>query len=274
MRFLTAVASLLLFGVSLIRAQAPSAPPAAAKDTVMVVGMSPASFVDGVETEVEVKVAFELDAQPEGVIEIGANTLTARGFSSFASQRVVRGSDIVTLRGKFTPRFWTANIVPRLSAMLVVPGEELTQRKVMASDNKAITVTLRPNPSETYAVNPNPSVVREDGLRIKSITPDRFVEGQPVIVEVVVSYELVSREAGEINLGFSQGRANAYSSSVKQQVSAGQGEIVIRGRVVPKRTGNLPFMKIHVNMAEFPRRPRFTPLASDAETVEVSPGGS
>jgi len=52
-------------------------------------------------------------------------------------------------------------------------------------------------------------------------------------------------------------------------VQAGQGDVVLRGRLMPKRTGQLPFMKVQVNLLETPRRPRSSPLASDGETLEV-----
>lgn len=84
-----------------------------------------------------------------------------------------------------------------------------------------------------------------------------------------MSYELLSREEAELNLGFSQGRPNSYSSTGKLNVKAGKGEVVLHGRVVPKHTGNLPFAKVHVTMTEFPKRSRSAPLASDSDLVEV-----
>lgn len=235
----------------------------------MIVGVMPATLTDGVETDVEVTVAYELDAQAEALLEIGSNSLSPRGFSPFGSQRITKGAGTITVRGKLTPRFWTNNIVPKISAFLVVPGDQVTQRKVAASDQVAIAVALRPGAAESQPVNPNPSIVYEDGLRIKSVNPVHFVAGQAADVEVVVSYELLSRETGEVSLLCTQGRPNGYVLLTKQQVSAGKGEVVLRGRVQAQRTGSLPFMKIQVNMSEFPRRPRTSMLGSDSETVEV-----
>ena len=246
-----------------------SPPPPEAKELVFIVAVSPTSFVDGVQTEVEVTVAYDLQAKPEALIEIGSNTTRPHAFSPFASQRVEQGSGTIIVRGKFTPRFWTSNVVPRISAHLVVSGEQVTQRKSLASDQKAFALALRPNPSATYSVNPSPSVVYEDGLRIKSIRPAQLVEGQPVDIEVVVSYELLSREVGEMTLGFSS-RPNAYAAVDRQQVKIGKGEIVLRGRVVPRRTGSLPFAKLQVSLLEFPKRLPSAVLALEAETVEVS----
>jgi hypothetical protein len=276
MSFLPAAFWLVLacLAAAMARAQVPPtsvtpATPPTSKDAVFIVAMAPESLVDGIETEVELTVAYELTSKPEAIIELAANNLRPQSASPFTSQRVTQGSGTVTVRGKLTPRFWTDNIVPRVTALLVVPGVELTQRKAVASDNKAVLVTLRPNPSETYTVNPNPSVVHEDGVRIKSITPDRFVDGQAVELEVVVSYDLRSRETGELTLNLSRGVANSYTSVIKLEVKASNREAVLRGRVVPKRTGTLPFAKIQVNLFELPRRTRSIPLANDSETVEV-----
>ncbi len=270
MRFPVSVClATMLFG-SLAPAQVPgNAPPPVSSDVIFIVAMTPESVTDGVETEVALTVAYDLTSAPEAVIDLAANTLRPESFSTFTSLRVTQGSGTVTVQGKLTPRFWTANIVPRVKALLVVAGDPLMPRKATASDGKAMAVVLRPNASETYAVNPNPSVVHENGVRIKSITPDRFVEGQPIDVEVVVNYELRSSDVGELGLNFSRGMANSYFSVTRLQVNAGSGEAVLRGRVVPKRTGKLPFAKLHVILNEFPKRQRTVALASDDETVEV-----
>ena len=246
-----------------------STTPPVSKDALFIVSMTPESLVDGVETEVELVVAYELKSAPEALIEVAANNLKAQSFTPFTSQRVTQGNGMATVRGKLTPRYWTANVVPRITAFIVIPGAEVTSRKVVASDTKAVIVALRPNPPETYAVNPNPSVVHEDGVRIKSLRPQSFVEGQEVDVEVTVTYDLQSREVAELTLGFSRGRASAYFPVTKLQVQRGQGEVVLRGRVTPQRTGSLPFAKLHINLSEFPRRERSVALATDSETVEV-----
>lgn len=155
--------------------------------------------------------------------------------------------------------------------MLVVAEGALTQRKSVASDQKKLVLTLRPGAPETQPKNPNPRDVYEDGIRIKSISPDTFVADQPVEITVVVSYELLSREEAELGVGFSRGFASGYSigSRSKTVVKIGKGELTLRALVTPRRTGSLPFGKVHVNMIEFPHRERTSVLASDAETVEV-----
>src|SRR4051812_40214157 len=93
----------LLVLASVCEGQTPSTP--TAKDSLLVTTLSPATFVDGVETEVEVTVAYELASHPEALVELGANTLKPQMFSTFATVKVSRGAGTVTLKGKITPRF-------------------------------------------------------------------------------------------------------------------------------------------------------------------------
>jgi hypothetical protein len=260
------VALLVLVTARISHGQTP-----AAVNSVLIVGMTPAALVDGVETEVEVTVAYEFSSHDRGLLEICSNHLRAQSMVPFASQELGRGTGTVTLKGKLTPRFWNNQVPAKISAMLVVAEGALTQRKSVASDQKKLTLSLRPGAPETQPKNPNPRDVYEDGIRIKSISPETFVADQPVELTVVVSYELLSREEGELGLGFSRGSAPGYSvsSQSKARVKIGKGEVTLRAMVTPRRTGSLPFGKVHVNLVEFPRRERTSVLASDAETVEV-----
>lgn len=246
-----------------------AAEPAGRKDTLMIVGVTPDAFVDGIATDVQVKLAYELVTRAEAVVEIAANTLRPQGMSSISSTRVQQGSGFVTLKGTIVPRFWTRNVPARISAFLVFENPQPPLRAVSASDETRIAVVLRPGAPEQQAVNPNPGQIHEDGIVIESITPDTFIDGQPVEIEVKVRYELRSRERGEINLGSSDGRASGYRIIGRTQVPAGKGEAVVRGRFLPKRTGTLPVARVHVNLSEFPHRPRWSPLATDAEIVDV-----
>lgn len=250
-------------------AQSGANAPAPARNAVLIVAMTPATLVDGVETEVEVTVAYELGSHDKGLVELTSNALRAQSMSPFASQPVSKGSGTITIKGRLTPRHWN-NVTPaKLGAFLVVSDGELTKRTAAASDQKRLTLALRPGASETQPKNPNPRDVYEDGLRIKSISPESFVAGQRVEITVVVAYELLSREEAEIGVGFTRGVGPGHTIATRTRVEIGKGELTLRGWVTPQRTGSLPFGKVHVNMVEYPRRERTAVLASDAETVEV-----
>jgi hypothetical protein len=96
-----------------------------------------------------------------------------------------------------------------------------------------------------------------------------LVEGQKTEVAVTVAYELLSRAEGQINLGYSEGRGSGYAIIAQTRVAQGAGEAVVRARVVPTRTGQLPFTKLFVNLSEYPHRKKWIPLASDSHTVEI-----
>jgi hypothetical protein len=268
-----AILSLGLFIVSLVSSVAAQVPSTsgspATRNAVLIVAISPEIMVDGVETEVEVTVAYELNSHDKGLVELTSNALRSQSMSPFASQPVAKGSGTISIKGKLTPRFWNEIAPAKVGAFLVVSDGELTKRTAAASDQTRVTLTPRSGAPETQAKNPNPRHVYEDALRIKSISPDTFVAGQRVEVTVVISYELLSREAGEIGLGFSRGLSPGYSVASHTRVQSGKGELTLKGWVTPQRTGTLPFGKVHVNLVEYPRRERTAVLANDAETVEV-----
>lgn len=246
---------------------APDAPESG--NAIFIVRVSPEAVIDGVETELEVTVAYELNSHDEGLIELTSNSLRARSMSPFASHQISKGTGTLTLKGNLTAREWSSLSPARLGTFLVVSDGELTRRKISAIDETRLTTLPRPGAPEDQPTNPNPRDIYEDGIQIKSVTPDTFVAGERTEVTVTVSYELLSREAGEIAVGFSRGKGPGYSVTGKAQVTAGKGDIMLKAWVTPQHTGSLPFGKIHVNLAEYPHRARFSPLASDSATVEV-----
>ena len=250
-------------------AQVGTTVPPAARNAVLIVSMTPETLVDGVETDVQVTVAYELNSHDKGLVELTSNAMRSQAMSPFASQVVAKGSGTITISGKLTPRHWNDITPAKLGAFLVVSDGELTKRIPAASDQKRLVLALRPGAPETQAKNPNPRQVYEDSVRIKSISPSSFVVGQRVEVTVVVSYELLSREEAELGLGFSRGLAPGYSVASRTRIGIGKGEITLKGWMIPYRTGTLPFAKVHVTLVEYPRRERTAALANDAETVEV-----
>lgn len=238
------------------------------QDTILIVGVAPDTFEDGKEAVVEVAVAYDLTSFDQAAIELTANELRAQGFSPVGSTRVQRGTGTVTITGKLTPRYWTSSTPAKIGANLVGADDALAPRKIVAHDDTRITVARRPQP-DSDPVNPNPADVYDDNVVIKSISPEILTEGQETTVTVTVAYELLSREAGQINLGFNAGRGNGYTIISSTVIKIGQGEAVLRADLVPVRTGKLPFAKIFVNLSEYPHRPVWSPLAVDSRAVEV-----
>ncbi|HET7538052.1 MAG TPA: hypothetical protein VFJ90_16445 [Candidatus Didemnitutus sp.] len=238
-------------------------------DTILIVSMSPEKFEDGKETSVEVTIAYDLTSFDEAVIDIAANQLRPQSLGSIGNLRVKRGIGVVTVTGKFVPRYWTPSMPARISAHLAGGEDPLVNRRVLAHDETRIAVAKRPHPAESDPTNPNPADVYDDAVTITSVTPETFVEGEETEITVAVAYELLSREQGQINLGFNEGRGGGYRIIGSTLIKAGAGETVLKARVVPKRTGKLPFAKVFVNLSEYPHRPTWSPLADDSHTIEV-----
>ena len=74
-----------------------------AGDTVLIIGVSPATFDDGRETEVTVTVAYELVSFDEAEVQLGANDLHPQGFGHFAFTKVKKGTGTITLRENLCP---------------------------------------------------------------------------------------------------------------------------------------------------------------------------
>ena len=264
MRFFVLLA-LVLLGTVAASAQPKPAP----QDTILIIGVSPDSFQDGEEAIVEVTVAYDLTSYGEAAIDLTANELRAQAFSPVGTTRVKRGTGTATITGKLTPRYWTSTTPAKIGANLTGADDALAPRKIVAHDDTRITVARRPHPPESDPVNPNPADVYDDNVVIKSVSPEVLIEGQETEVAVTIAYELLSREAGEINLGFNAGRGNGYTIIGSTVIKIGQGETIVRARLVPMRTGKLPFAKIFVNLSEYPHRQKWSPLAGDSRAVEV-----
>jgi len=215
-----------------------------------------------------VTVAFDLVSFDEAEIQLGANDVHAQGFGHFAYAKVKKGTGTITIPGKFVPRHWGASTPARIAVHLSGGDNSVTRKRPVASDEIRIAVVPRSQP-ELAPHNPNPSTVYEDTLRIVAVSPEVLIAGQETEVAVTVAYELLSREAGEINLGHSGGRGNGYVIAGKARVSIGTGETVVRARITPVKTGKLPFTKLFVNLSEFPHRETWSPLANDSHTVEL-----
>ncbi len=242
-------------------------PPA---DAILIIGVSPESFLDAQETEVTAIIAYHLTSSEEGMINLNSNELHAQAFSPFAHLRVKRGSGTVSVSGKMMPRYWSSNAPAKISVSLnSITDDPVIQRRPLATDDTVIAVAKPERPPENDPRNPNPSVVYEDTITIKAVKPERLIEGQETEITVTVAYELLLREQGQINLGYSEGRGNGYRIVGSTLIEIGTGEATLQARIVPVKTGPLPFSKIFVNLSEYPHRQRWAPLAGDSQAVEI-----
>lgn len=256
-------------GVSAVAAQ--SAARAPAPDALMIVGVSPATFADGAKTPVEVTVAYDLSSCDEAVLELCANELRAQGFGVVTSQPIKRGTGTITLAGELVPRFWSAVTPAKIMVNIWREDDSPSRRRTLAADDLPLTGSQPQSaaPGGRAVETPAGSETYDDAIAIKSVAPEVLVAGQETEIVVAVAYALFSRADGEINLGSSAGRTNGYTIVGRTQIKIGQGDAVVRARIVPTRTGRLPFTKLFVNLSEYPHRARWAPLATDSTTLEV-----
>jgi len=110
-----------------------------------------------------------------------------------------------------------------------------------------------------------------DGVRIVSITPSPLQEGERQEVEITLEYELVSRSAGRIYIGFNTDTPKGFTlvPNVEAAVERGKGRVVLKAKVVPRYWGDLTFFQAFANLSEDPHPKTWTPLATDSVPVEI-----
>jgi hypothetical protein len=102
-----------------------------------------------------------------------------------------------------------------------------------------------------------------DTLIIKSVIPDSgLAPGILTAFVVIVEYELVSVENGEINIGFNTAEAGRYTliSEAKTLVAKGSGEHQFNVNVVTWDWGAAGDFGVYVNLSENPHGSTWTPL--------------
>ncbi len=234
---------------------------------IFITSLTPTAVTEEEEIEIVATVSYDLKSAETAVIDLNFNLRSPQGMSSMASAVVKNGSGTVTLKARLTPRLWSDTISFKAMASLARVDEQL-MRRMIASDEVKIPVAKS---GRTGAARSTPEVEKifENGIRIVSIAPDTFQEGVSTEIAVTVDYELLSREEGIISLGSNAGRPTGYVIIGKASVKMGKGTTVLKAKLVPKKTNELPFGKIHVGLSEYPHPKRWSPLAVDSLTVAV-----
>ncbi len=75
-------------------------------DELSIVRVEPASVEDGVETEFTVEVVYRLVSVPEGVVQLGFNSVDPIAYAMIESQPVEAGVGSLTLKAKVVPKDW------------------------------------------------------------------------------------------------------------------------------------------------------------------------
>ena len=147
---------------------------------------------------------------------------------------------------------------------IVYRGSEMVNVRTRG-DMKTLNIRLDPMfPAET-------EVEVEDSINIKSVSPNRgLVDGADTNFTVVIGYTLVSKDSGELMIGFNNGDSvGTYTmiSDATAIIDKGWGEHTFNVTVRVKDWGGRGDFKVYVNLSEHPHPFSWSPLASDTQVL-------
>ena len=112
-----------------------------------------------------------------------------------------------------------------------------------------------------------------DTISINSVTPDSgLMPGIVTDFVVIVEYELVSADSGEVMVGFNTDVVGSFTmiKSATNLVVKGSGEHQFNVTTVPKDWGATGDFKVYVNLSKHPHGPSWTPLATDILVLTIN----
>lgn len=110
----------------------------------------------------------------------------------------------------------------------------------------------------------------DDTITILSVTPNAgLIPDTETDFTVVIEYELVSTDSGEVNIGFNSVEVGRYQmiEEASALVTSGTGEHQFNISVLVKDWGNEGDFEVFVNLSEHPHGFTWTPLAWDTWTL-------
>ncbi|MDQ3322893.1 MAG: hypothetical protein M3525_10770 [Acidobacteriota bacterium] len=101
---------LAVFSATAANAQNANQSKAENQDKIRIVSVTAASpVVDGVENEFTIEIEYTLETMDEGSVAIGFNVNDSAAFRMSARKRVKKGTNLMTLKAKVTPKDWKEN---------------------------------------------------------------------------------------------------------------------------------------------------------------------
>jgi hypothetical protein len=145
---------------------------------------------------------------------------------------------------------------------IVYKGSEMVNVRTRG-DMKTLSIRLAPvAPAEVQV---------EDSISIKSVSPSSgLVDGADTDFTVVIKYTLVSKDSGELMIGFNNGdRVDTYTmlSDATAIIDKGSGKHTFNVTVRVKDWGGRGDFKVYVNLSEHPHPFSWSPLASDTQVL-------
>jgi hypothetical protein len=109
-----------------------------------------------------------------------------------------------------------------------------------------------------------------DSIRIISVTPESGLTPNTVTEFVVsVEYELVSKDSGEVMIGFNTDEVGRYRmiSEATVLVAKGSGDHQFNVSALARDWGTAGDFSVYVNLSEHPHGVSWTPLATDIRVL-------
>jgi hypothetical protein len=116
--------------------------------------------------------------------------------------------------------------------------------------------------------NPTPTEANE--ITIVSVAPSTgLTDGKLTNFIVTVNYKLVTKDQGELNVGFNNSSSETYYqlvSSATKIIAKGSGTYTFNVNVTTKKWANAPF-QVYVNLSENPHGSPWSPLANATQNL-------
>jgi hypothetical protein len=231
--------------------------------------VNPSELKDGVEADVEVKIAYDLNSQDSAIIRISVNDFAPDMGPTIGSAKIRKGRGSVVIPIRIKPRIWSSSVPFRVAAVISCIADEGAKQWISATDTAPLSVLPAEQADKAQLAKVRPKETFIDGVKILKVTPEKLKADVEQDVVVSVQYDLLSRDKGEINLGLSGGMGNGYEIITSKVIEIGQGTVELRAKVIPKKLRNLPIDRISVNLSEYPHSTPWVPLAGDTITVEL-----
>ena len=110
-----------------------------------------------------------------------------------------------------------------------------------------------------------------DSISIKSVSPGSgLVDGADTTFTVVIEYTLISKDSGELMIGFNNGDSVGNYTMISDAtaiIDKGSGEHTFNVTVRVKDWGGRGDFKVYVNLSEHPHPFSWRPLASDTQAL-------
>jgi hypothetical protein len=166
----------------------------------------------------------------------------------------------------------TGTVAVPIGRQVEIIVEAYEGERIVYRGSEMVNVRIRGD-MKTLNIRLDPVVPTEvgDSISIKSVFPSSgLVDGAETNFTVVIEYTLVTKDSGEVMVGFNNGDSvSTYTmiSDATAIIDEGSGEHTFNVTVRVKDWGGRGDFKVYVNLSEHPHPFSWSPLASDTQAL-------